>query len=301
MIFCVALPVKISVAWKGEQKMSIGYVGSILETQYQYLNSINRTISENRFKDTIQKAVENQQETGSETSKWAGDMIVPQPPNYSGFTYDSAISNKSKEEMTMDEYKQWFMNEMSKMHVSGWVRSTCVGGALVIKGETFEKMKKDPEWEKSVLNMIRKMYSVNGIPGSKMIGYQVIGATPEEYYGAGIPVKNNSDSLFSSNDEKSWCEERDEKHEELLEEQLKIAQKRAQEKKVLAQQTYIGRQLAIQQRLQKDYIQNLQNGNDMINIETLQTLGVNEETAIYEGTIHSLSENNIVINGGIKK
>ena len=27
----------------------------------------------------------------------------------------------------MDEYKQWVMNEMSQMPVSGWYRSTCVG------------------------------------------------------------------------------------------------------------------------------------------------------------------------------
>lgn len=169
---------------------------------------------EELIEEQVKKAIESQQATKSETSKWAGDMVVPQPPNYSGFTYNSAISDKSKDEMTMDEYKQWFMNEMSKMPVSGWVRSTCVGGELVITEEAFEKMKSDPEWEKTVLNMIRKMYSVNGIPGSKMIGYQVIGASPEECYGAGIPVKSGS-SLLSGMDGKSWWQKRHERFEEL--------------------------------------------------------------------------------------
>lgn len=89
----------------------------------------------------------------------------------------------------MDEYKQWVMNEMSQMPVSGWYRSTCVGGSLIITDEAFEKMKSDPEWENTVMNMVRKMYSTNGIMGSKMIGFQVIGASPEECYGEGIPVK----------------------------------------------------------------------------------------------------------------
>ena len=48
----------------------------------------------------------------------------------------------------MDEYKQWVMNEMSQMPVSGWYRSTCVGGSLIITDEAFEKMKSDPEWGK---------------------------------------------------------------------------------------------------------------------------------------------------------
>ena len=222
--------------------MSISNVGSILATGYQYTNYSRKTETAKGFSNAVEKTAESRQTAKSETSKWAGDMVVPQPPNYSGFIYDSTISNKSKEEMTMDEYKQWFMNEMSKMPVSGWVRSTCVGGALVIKEEAFEKMKSDPEWEKTVMNMIRKMYSVNGIPGSKMIGYQVIGASPEECYGAGIPVKNSADSLSAGN-EKSWWEKRHERYEELLEEQIKAAQKRAQENKASAQQAYLSGQL----------------------------------------------------------
>ena len=89
-------------------------------------------------------------------SPWEGDMVVSQTPSYFGFVYDHSLSGKSKEEMTMDEYKQWFMNEMSVMPVSGWYRSTCVGGALTITEECFERMKSDPEWEKTVLGMVRK-------------------------------------------------------------------------------------------------------------------------------------------------
>jgi hypothetical protein len=33
-----------------------------------------------------------------------GGMVISQPPNYFGFIYDGSISNKSKEEMTMECY-----------------------------------------------------------------------------------------------------------------------------------------------------------------------------------------------------
>lgn len=170
-------------------------------------------------------------------SPWEGDMVVSQTPSYFGFVYDHSLSGKSKEEMTMDEYKQWFMNEMSVMPVSGWYRSTCVGGALTITEECFERMKSDPEWEKTVLGMVRKMYSGTGIMGSRMIGYQVIGATPEQCHGEGIPVKDGSP--LSADNEKSWWEKRHERMEKLMEEQEKEALKRVHARKAAVQEDYL--------------------------------------------------------------
>lgn len=207
--------------------MSIGTVSGAAVNRYAGTNSSKKTGSAGNFAEEVQAAKESRvtaEKTAS--SVWAGDMVVPQPPNYFGFTYDSRISNKSKEEMTMDEYKQWFMNEMSGIPVSGWVRSTCVGGALTITEECFERMKKDPEWEKEVLGMLGKMYSTTGLMGSKMIGYQVVGATKEQCHGATIPVKDRS-SLFADTGE-SWWERRHKRMEELLEEQEKATVKRAQ-------------------------------------------------------------------------
>lgn len=183
-------------------------------------NAGSETISRGGFFEKLQKAVGSlSNSTGAGSPMWEGDMVVSQPPDYSTFLYDSSISGKSKEEMTMEEYKQWFLNEMSQMPVSAWYRSTCVGGSLVITDKAFEKMKSDPEWEKTALNMVRKMYSTNGIFGTQMIGFQVIGASPEECYGEGIPVKSGKQSNGSGADEKSWWEKRHERMEELIEEQ----------------------------------------------------------------------------------
>lgn len=189
--------------------MSISGVNGIGATAYAYMNSSMKTTGEGNFASEVQKAGESQNTTAT-ASAWAGDMVIPYPPNYSGFTYDSSISNKSKEEMTMDEYKQWVMNEMSQMPVSAWVRSTYSSGATVIKEEAFERMKSDPEYENYVLNRVRSAYSVSSLPaGSNNVSYDVIGASPEECYGYAGPVGNSSSNI--SGNEKSWWEKRHEK------------------------------------------------------------------------------------------
>ena len=256
---------------------------------YAYTNNSKKTTETGNFADEVQKAEESRSmQTKSNSSAWAGDMVVPQPPNYSGFTYDSSISNKSKEEMTMDEYKQWFMNEMSKMPISAFYSSTCVGGALTITEECFERMKDDPEWENTVLGMVRNMYSVNGIMGSKMIGYQVIGASPEQCYGEGIPVKNSS---LSASDEKSWWEKRHERMEELLKEQEKEALKKAQARKALAQENYLKSQFESQQRLHSFLMESAQNGQNTSDMSAFQPVSAGALAATaYEDTISTFSK-----------
>ena len=272
--------------------MSISGVNGMGATVYTNTNRSKETADINSFANEVQKAEESQSATmKSNTSVWAGDMVIQYPPNYSGFTYDSSISNKSKEEMTMDEYKQWVMNEMSQMPVSGWYRSTCVGGSLIITDEAFEKMKSDPEWENTVMNMVRKMYSTNGIMGSKMIGFQVIGASPEECYGEGIPVDNGSGLSGTSNDGDSWWQKRHEKIEELLEEQKKEALKRAQARRAQIQENFLQSQLESQQRLQSFFMEKMQSEQGAVNMSAFQSASVSASAvSAYEDTISTFSK-----------
>lgn len=66
--------------------MSISGVNGIGATAYAYMNSSMKTTGEGNFASEVQKA-EERQSTTSTTSAWAGDMVISQPPNYSGFTY----------------------------------------------------------------------------------------------------------------------------------------------------------------------------------------------------------------------
>lgn len=270
--------------------MAISGVNGIGATVYTYTNRSKETADINSFANEVQKAEESQSATmKSNTSVWAGDMVIQYPPNYSGFTYDSSISNKSKEEMTMDEYKQWVMNEMSQMPVSSWVRSTYSSGATVIKEEAFERMKSDPEYEEYVLNRVRSAYSVSSLPvGSNNVSYDVIGASPEECYGYAGPVGNSSANKLK--DEESWWEKRHEKFEEMIEEQEKEALKRAQTHRVQAQEIFLQSQLESQQRLQSFFMEKMQSEQGAVNMSAFQSASVSASAvSAYEDTISTFS------------
>lgn len=218
-------------------------VNSVVDNSYSYKN-MNRKVTTNI------KSFENEVKRASDigntaipvyTPKFEGDMIINQPPNYSNLTYDNAILNKSKDEMTMGEYKQYIMNEMSKIPVSSYYQAS-FSGSLIIKEEAFEKMKSDPEWEKTVLNMLRKMYSVNGLP-QRSYCIQVIGASEAECYGYSVPMDNGSNFLTSKSNQKSWCQKRHEKMEEQVNKpQQKNTQQQAQDEQEYARQMYVNSQ-----------------------------------------------------------
>ena len=80
------------------------------------------------------------------------------------------------------------------------------------------------------------IYSVQGLPvGSNNVGFDVIGASPEECYGYAGPVgKSGSET---TNDGESWWEKRHERMEELMKEQEKAAAEKGwiDEKKVVSE------------------------------------------------------------------
>lgn len=193
--------------------------------------------------------------------------------------------------MTLDEYKQWVANEMSQMPVSVWYQCTCVGGSLTITEECFKRMKTDPEWENTVLGMVREMYSVNGIMGSKMIGFQVIGASEAECYGEGIPVDSGS-GIGNTNDGESWWEKRHKKVEELLKEQTVKAQERAVAKRKAQQEQWMQEQVESNQRMQQYFADRINNGQNISNVtgETVPQV-VSNGVGAYEATIDTFSTN----------
>lgn len=254
---------------------------------YAYTNSNRKATQSGSFADEVQRAEESHStQAKSNSSAWEGDMVVPQPPNYSGFTYDNNISGKSKDEMTMDEYKQWFMNEMSGMPVSSWVRSSFSSGALVIKEEAFERMKNDPEYEKYVLNRVRSYYSASSgwSIGSNNVSYEVIGASPEECYGYAGPAGGSGSNITGN--EKSWWEKRHERMEELTEEQEKEAVKKAQARKAQAQAEYLKSQMASRQRLQSFLADSVQTGQDGADMTAFRSAAA----TAYEANISTFSK-----------
>ena len=178
------------------------------------------------YHHAVKKVEESKNSADTSNVMYPGDVTIEYPPRINNAVNNSVVSEKSKDEMSLDEYKQWVMNQISQFPVSGWVRSTFSSGSIVIKEEAFERMKNDPEYENYVLNRVRSAYSVQGLPvGSNNVSFDVIGASPEECYGYAGPVgKSGSET---ANDGESWWEKRHERMEELMKEQEKGSSKKS--------------------------------------------------------------------------
>lgn len=203
--------------------MNIGLSNAdALRAAYSYINeSQKRTTNKTEFAESLNKAREAAKTSVKQNAEiLPGDVVISYPPNLTGNLYiNKTLTGKTKEEMTLDEYKQWFMGEISGYPVSGWARSTFSAGTIVIKEEAFERMQKDSDYEKYVMNRVRSSFSVTGLPvGANHVGYDVIGASPEECYGYAGPI-GNSGSGNSLEDGNSWWEKRHERLENLLKEQ----------------------------------------------------------------------------------
>ena len=250
---------------------------------YLAMNKWIQSLLEYTNSAEMKTAREEQQNAVINDTVWKGDMLVSQPPDYSRFPFDNSVLSKSKEDMTLSEYKQWVMNELSQLPVSGWVQSSFSSGALVIKEEAFENMKNDPEFEEYVLNRVRSLYSANGLPvGSNNVCYEVIGGSPEECYGYAGPVGGGNAKIFDKDE--SWWQERHEEFEELLEAQAKAAQKKAQANRALVQEEYLNSQFENAQRLRAFLESRMQGAMDMSS--ALGNVGVvATATTAYEKTI----------------
>lgn len=250
-----------------------------------YVNSIISQKTENARKaesaysfQNVMETTNGKQKTTVEDTMWSGDMVVSQPPNYSRFSFDNSVLNKSKDDMTLDEYKQWFMNELSQLPVSGWVQNSFSSGALVIKEEAFENMKNDPEFEEYVLNRVRSLYSANGLPvGSNNVSYEVIGGSPEECYGYAGPIGGGNTNIFDKDE--SWWKERHEEFEELLE---------AQADKAMEKEEYLNNQYENARKL-RSFLENRMHGNIDMSEVFGNTGMIAAATTAYEQAISSAS------------
>ena len=89
-----------------------------------------------------------------------------------------------RDNMSLDEYKQYIYEKISRipMHPSQMMRSVCVH----ISDAGFEAMKKDPEYERWVLDVLRKDFSYQD-PWADVAGESFavhrFGATRQEYRG----------------------------------------------------------------------------------------------------------------------
>lgn len=249
----------------------------------------SNTTSKNTFVNAVKKVEESKNSADTSNVMYPGDVTIDYPPRINNAVNNSVVSEKSKDEMSLDEYKQWVMNQISQFPVSGWVRSTFSSGAIVIKEEAFERMKNDPEYENYVLNRVRSAYSVKGLSvGSNNVSFDVIGASPEEWYGYAGPVGKSG--LETANDGETWWEKRHKRLEEFIEEQIEKNQKEHLIKRKQKEDVYRSRTYESKQRL-SNLLNNSNANSDNVNIQSL----VSTAASSYEKSIEMVSHDKIWI------
>ena len=88
----------------------------------------SNTTSKDTFVNAVKKVEESKNSADTSNVMYPGDVTIDYPPRINNAVNNSVVSEKSKDEMSLDEYKQWVMNQISQFHVSGWVQFTTPSG-----------------------------------------------------------------------------------------------------------------------------------------------------------------------------
>ncbi len=239
--------------------MSRAY-GSFLKT-----NNANK-IAEKGFEDNVEEEIA--------TKITAADIA-------------SDVKAVSKEDMTMEEYKQYIYDEISSlpMHPSRMQDSI----SIQISEAGFEAMKNDPEYEKWVLDWLGKDFMTYNPWTSKCGGaycVKYIGATKEEYHGESWYAGYNNGSgksLYNERSQNSFWERRAEESKRLQERNEELAKQRAIEKR---------RQ---RERLEEEYLENLNFNRGLLNKVQISDETMEEMSSVidYYAAISGTVDNDI--------
>lgn len=143
----------------------------------------------------------------------------------------NGAENISREDMTMEEYKQFFTKLMNSIPFDSSQQNDVEIWKISEKG--WEQMKNDPDYEAWVLGYTSLDRAFHN-PFASMLGYspnlhtEQFGASIEEHLGQSVPMDNSSKKAQADSDEEDWWTKRHKKLEEFLEQQeMKAQQRRA--------------------------------------------------------------------------
>lgn len=165
----------------------------------------------------------------------------------------NGADNVSREDMTMEEYKS-FINGLLKSIPFDATR-IYDKEIISISDAGWEQMKNDADYEAWILGYTVENRSVRnpffGWPGVSGNFYiEKFGASIEEHIGQSVGQTGPGSTSGHVKDEKSWWEKRQEKMDEIMEEQAEKAMKKAQARMIVEQELFFNSRLASQQRFQ---------------------------------------------------
>lgn len=234
--------------------MSIGSIGYTGYAGYTAKYIASQASSKSSFSEAVTKS-ESAAKTGRVT-KSAVDAYKKKHPEDAAHVDSQVKSGKkvlekngvtdvSRKDMTMEEYKQFFSALMDSIPFDASQKGNVEVWSISEKG--WEQMKNDPEYEAWVLGYTSENRSVY-IPFASWPGYspsfctEKFGDSIEQHIGQGVPMSSGSSKKTDSSDEESWWVKRQKKLKELLAELEKKARERvalnrnAMEKELMQEQ-----------------------------------------------------------------
>lgn len=187
------------------------------------------------------------------------------------------VENVSTENMTMDEYKSFITMLLNSIPFD----STRIYDEEIISisEKGWEQMKNDTDYEAWVLGYTVENRSVRnpffGLPGASGSFYvEKFGASIEEHVGQSIGRTGPGSNTKSTKNEKSWWDKRCERMTEVIEERAEQAQKKAKADSRLAYEDYINNRLAGQYRLHNFLTEEVQEGQNILNMPVFHSTDV---------------------------
>lgn len=181
------------------------------------------------FSDTIKKAEQTESVVDKYKKKNPKDATLVESQVRAGqrVLAKNNAENVSREDMTMEEYKQFFTELMNSIPFDASQRNDVEVWSISEKG--WEQMKNDPQYEAWVLGYTAQDRAVH-IPWASMPGYSTnfhtenFGASIEEHLGQSGPMGGGSmgKRKTQSDDEESWWEKRHKRMELYFMERSKI-------------------------------------------------------------------------------
>ena len=223
---------------------------------------------------------------GGVTTNYAVKNYATKKTEETGFAEKAAEkASVSTEDMTLEEYKVYFQQKMDSLYVDPSQRNR--NWVIDITDSAYERMKIDPEYEQKILNALAKNKAYHFGSYIPSFSYTHIDDTWEKCSAYTVGMDDNYNNKTSDKTSKGlgdWWDERHERYEELLEEQVKAAQKRELLQKELAQQAYLNKQLASQQRMQSFFAEKAQGVNGARESRMTQASAAYEANVLVEST-----------------
>ena len=163
----------------------------------------------------------------------------------------NGVKDVSREDMTMEEYKQFFTALMDSIPFDASHQGDVEIWSISEKG--WEQMKNDPEYEAWVLGYTSENRAVYN-PFSSWPGYspnvctEKFGDSIDQHIGQSVPMNSGSNKKTTDSEE-SWWVRRRKRLKELLEQQEKAARERAAANRKMEQANLYEEQAAKSARL----------------------------------------------------